>query len=163
MTRTNFSELSNLNVKQIKGNSLQLEKRTVPVSKKLINLIHESSEEYTYYAYGEFERVSKFPEDDDNVFKKTLNSSESSPRKKRQRLYTNLDRIRKFLDNPAIEAKTLIESGRIDMIKTLCEEENGIDIREVIKKHKKEIENKYGRIPSIHRYMLNWGEYYEEG
>ena len=156
-----FSELTALNVKQIKGNKLKLATRTIPVHPRLLELMRESTEEYKYYTYGDKISTMRYPADDDNVFKMTPNSTETSPIRQRQRLYTNLTRIKDFIGNSAINATSLIESGRIDMVKGLMEKEPDISVEEVIQKHSAEIYNKYGKIYSLKNYMLSYGKYYE--
>lgn len=161
-----FSELVNLNVKQIRdGNYLELETRTVPVNRKLIDLMYESTDEYRYCCYSDsldYEQELYFPAYDNNVFKMTPNSRETSLLRSRQRLYSNLQRIKDYVNNPAINATSLIESGRIDMIKGIMKKEPGKKLEEILKEHEKEITNKYGKIFNITKYILNYGNFFSE-
>lgn len=158
-----FGELIDLNINQLEGNKLHLATRTIEVSDKFVELMKESSEEYDYYAYGETERKLPFHADDPNVFKMTANSIQSTPIRKRQRLYTNLMRIKGHTGNPAINATSLMESGRIDMVKKLMGENPELDVEEVLQKYKTEISNKYGPIRAIKSYLNQYGRYYTEG
>lgn len=157
-----FSELTELNMRQVKGNTLKLATRTIPVSDKLISLMQQSTDEYTYYAYGESGRELKYHLDDDNVFKMTSNSKEISQVRKRQRLYTNLMRIRDFVGNPMINATSLEESGRLDMVQNYMSYDVNLTFEDTLHKYTIEIENKYGRIYSMKKYLLTYAEYFRK-
>jgi hypothetical protein len=133
----------------------------VDIPDALIDLMYDSTEEYSYYAYGNSQREYRYKEDDDNVFKMTFNGRENSLKRQRQRLYTNLCRIRDFLDMPALTSASLNESGRIDMVKRLMKEDK-TGLFDTLMNHDDEIANKYGRLYSKKRYIVNFGNYYNE-
>lgn len=85
-----FSELTELNMDQVRGTTLSLANRKIKVHPKLIELMKESTDEYTYYTYGDKQRQYPFDTSDTNVFKKTYNSKQDSQARKRQRLYSAL-------------------------------------------------------------------------
>ena len=154
-----FCELTELNVKQIKGNTLKLATRTIEVNPRLIELMRQSTEEYKYYSYGTSPREYPYDEADPNVFKKTYNSKQETQIRKRQRLYTCLQRIKEYLGNAAISATSLTESGRIDYIKSFMAKD-GTDLEATVRRHEKEIINKYGTFGSVPTYLMNYGDYY---
>lgn len=156
-----YADLVALNVKQIHGNKIHLDYRIVDIPDALIDLMYDSTEEYSYYAYGNSQREYRYKEDDDNVFKMTFNGRENSLKRQRQRLYTNLCRIRDFLDMPALTSASLNESGRIDMVKRLMKEDK-TGLFDTLMNHDDEIANKYGRLYSKKRYIVNFGNYYNE-
>ena len=157
-----FSELVSLNINQVEGNKIHLATRTIEVSNKFINLLHETSEEYTYFSYGKKQKIMHYHEEDTNVFKMTPNSRKTSALRKRQRLYTNLTRIKEYLDDPAITTTSLTESGRIDMIKRFMKIKPDLDVEEIIREYKSEIQNKYGIMYNMRKYMLVYGDYYNK-
>ena len=154
-----FGELTALNMRQVKGNTLCLETRNVNVNPKLIDLMEESTNAYEYMTYGEQQRTYPFDTLDDNVFKRTYNAKQETQIRKRQRLYTALTRVKDYLGNPAINTSSLMESGRIDMVTQLMNKRHE-NLETTLKSCAKEIANKYGRIASIPNYILNYGRFY---
>lgn len=155
-----FCELVDLNVSQLEGNTLHLPTRSIPISDKLVELMKQCTEEYTYYAYGSHQKTYQYDPSDTNVFKNAPNAISSALIRKRQRLYTNLSRIKNQLDDSAINTTSLLESGRIDMIKGLRKE--GDDIEDTISKNREAIENKYGKIYNVNAYLITYQKYFEE-
>ena len=97
------------------------------------------------------------------MFKQTFNAKQDTQIRKRQRLYTRLNRIKDYLGNPAINTTSLEESGRIDYIVSLAGKElnTGIEIEQTIRKYDTEITNKYGQIRSVPAYLLNYARYFK--
>lgn len=161
-----FSELTELNMSQLEGNLLHLPNRTIEVSDRLIGLMQEATDEYVYYSYGN-QKPKKIPfySDDGNVFKMVNNSHQTTQIRKRQRLYSNLCRIKEFVGNPAICTQSLIESGRVDMVQALMEKKENQDLNlyGVLKKYEERIANKYGIIYNYKNYILTYGRFYERG
>lgn len=157
-----FSELTDLNIDQLEGNLLHLATRTIPVSERFISLMVEATYEFKYYSYGENPRIIQYKKGDTNVFKMTGNSIKDSDIRKRQRLYSTLTRIRDYIGNSAISAVSLIESGRIDMIKKYMAKETNLNLSEILIKYDKDITNKYGKIYNRQNYILNYGQFYEK-
>jgi len=154
-----FVELTELNMSQVRGNTLRLATRTIPVNPRLISLMQEATDEYVYYAYGKGQRKYAFDASDDNVFKRMYNSKEETQIRKRQRLYSNLQRVKDYLGNPAINTTSLVESGRIDMISAFMKED-GTELEETLRNHREEMINKYGDILSVPSYIITYGEFY---
>lgn len=155
-----FSELTELNMSQVvKGNKLKLATRTVPVSARLIELMQQATDEYTYYAYGEKQRTFPYDPSDHNVFKRTHNATQETQVRKRQRLYTGLQRIKDYLENPAINASSLMESGRIDYIASIMDA-NGTELEITIRTYSEDISKKYGKISSVPMYLMNYARYF---
>ena len=158
-----LSELASLNVNQIEGNKLHLAERTIEISDEFIDLMRESSEEYSYYTYGEMCMKKPFKANDERVFKMTNTAREKATTEdtERQRLYNNLMRIKDFVGNPAISIQSLHESGRIDMIKQLRAKAPGMPVRDVINANREIIENKYGKMYGNTNYLRAYGKYLE--
>ena len=156
-----YSELVELNMNQVHGNELHLQTRTIPVSSAFIDLMKESTDEYIYTSYGGKTKEFSFRSDDQKVFKDIMDRGIPDEKRKRQRLYSNIMRIRDYIGNPSINATSLMESGRIDMIQKLIEKNKGMDLAELLNKYKDEISNKYGKIYSTTRYILQYGKYLE--
>ena len=55
----------------------------------------------------------------------------------------------------------LKNSGRIDMIKHFMKKDGSTDIRETYEKHKDEIENRYGKLQRIKRWVAEYKEFFD--
>lgn len=135
--------------------------RSLPISDTLYDLAKASSEEYTYYCYTENgeETVRPFDPEDEHIIKRYLNAQPDPPPVNiNQRMLAKLQRIRSFSGYPYLVSKSLNESGRIDMIRRLKAEGPGKPTEQVIMDNLEEIENRYGKIASVKRYMLKYGE-----
>ena len=73
-----------------------------------------------------------------------------------------LSRLRKMSGLIGLGSRALYNSGRIDFIRKLMEEEPGLSMEGVIRKRRAEIEERYGVIPSIPRFLLMYGDYLKE-
>lgn len=160
-----MSELVEIRKEDITGNEIQLASdRILEISKELKSLAYESADEYVYYAYKKDGDIKElyYAKDDPYVIKRMYNADvEASSKIKRQRLYSKVMRIKEYLGSSAIGKKQLMESGRIDMIKQLMKEQN-LPVFECIQRNRFEIEYRYGILTSISRYLLKYGEFYEE-
>lgn len=145
--------------------------RVVSVTDEFIESVEEACEEYTYYTRNkDFDIIErKFKPYDNRPFKSLANAVKDDDRY--QQIYGRIQRIKKENnDSPAITIAGLQESGRIQMIKDYGVDynvvtDNGIKInidikyRNCILQNKKEIENKYGQIMSVTRYVEKYSEY----
>ena len=145
--------------------------RIVPVTDEFIESVEEACEEYIYYTRNkDFDIIErKFKPYDSRPFKSLANAVKDDDRY--QQIYGRIQRIKKENnDSPAITIAGLQESGRIQMIKDYGVDynvvaDNGVKInidikyRNCILQNKKEIENKYGQIMSVTRYVEKYSEY----
>ena len=143
----------------------------VSVTDEFIESVEEACEEYIYYTRNkDFDIIErKFKPYDSRPFKSLANAVKDDDRY--QQIYGRIQRIKKENnDSPAITIAGLQESGRIQMIKDYGVDYNvvtddgvkiNIDIkyRNCILQNKKEIENKYGQIMSVTRYVEKYSEY----
>lgn len=161
-----YCELVNLNISQLsKDGMLTLSSgRRLKASKLLIKYMKSSTEEYTFVTYGSKALNRNYKPDDTNVFKEALNANESKTgndlARRRQQLKRKLDNMRDVSNSPAYSKSGLIQSGRIDMIKTFMKTDE-LDATEAILKYRDEIEYRYGKIPSIPRFLIQYGKYLE--
>ena len=145
--------------------------RTFSVTDEFIESVEEACEEYTYYTRNKDLDIieKKFKSYDHRPFKSLANAIKDDDRY--QQIYGRIQRIKKENnDSPAITIAGLQESGRIQMIKDYCVDymavtENGIEVqinmqyRDCILRNRKEIENRYGQILSVTRYVEKYNEY----
>lgn len=145
--------------------------RIIPVTDEFIESVEEACEEYTYYTRNkDFDIIEKkFKSYDTRPFKSLANAIKDDDRY--QQIYGRIQRIKKENnDSPAITIAGLQESGRIQMIKDYDVDynvaiDNGVEIsvdvkyRNYILQNKKAIENKYGQIMSVTRYVEKYSEY----
>lgn len=132
--------------------------REIMVDDRLFYLAEESAETNIYYAY-EQEREYNFTSDPGKIVKQMYNSTSTNMNPKA--IANKLLRLRKFLNCAAISSAALKESGRIDMIKKLHEEEPDKSYWQICCDHKDELSYKYGQLNSFKTYLLRYEEFFE--
>lgn len=156
-----LSDLANLTVENYKGNKVYLPSgKILTVSDKLINLMYESASEQRYWAYSKdgTTKEKKFKEGDNKIIKEMYNSINRTPVRDYRRVQARIAMISKIYGLPGLNSKALLNSGRIDMINDLILKEK-IGAREVILKHQKDIEYRYGTITSTTRFILKYKDF----
>lgn len=135
--------------------------RVIKVDPKLKYIAREAADTYTYttYSLAEHEYVIEIELDpDDNTCIKKRVTQESTNRS----LFGQLIRRRMAAVEDVtgfyFSFKSLKESGRINMIKTLMQENNIQDIETCIRKYYNDICYKYGKIASVPRYIITYGD-----
>ena len=86
------------------------------------------------------------------------NSINRTPVRDYRRVQARIAMISKIYGLPGLNSKALLNSGRIDMINDLILKEK-IGAREVILKHQKDIEYRYGTITSTTRFILKYKDF----
>ena len=140
------------------GNEVRLPSRTLIVSDELVYLARKSSETYTYIAYGSVCRDWDFDEDDKRIIKNKKGSRNVDAVSYNHKLALNLQRISNRYGSPVFTRAMLHESGRIEFINNIIRKEH-IDADTVIRKHKEEINIRYGNIYNVPRYCDKWSEF----
>lgn len=133
--------------------------KTFKISNKLIDCMYEACEEYTYYTYSANGDciTRQFKDYDPHPFKSLANATKYGG-DRYQQIYNRVIRIRGLCDNsPAITISGLLESGRIQMINDLIKP--GQSAKQCIIENRNIIEEKYGYITSIARYLSKYGNY----
>lgn len=160
-----FSDIANLTKENFVGNRVHLPSgKVLTVSDELLEKMRIAADEYmctTYCADGSL-GIDKYKADDPKIIKEKRNVYTTGAHADRIRVYNRLAKISDVYGLPGITSKSLMESGRIDMIKKLMKEDGTDDLRTIIKNHREEIEYRYGRFTSIPRYILKYGEYYNK-
>lgn len=154
-----YKDFYHLELSQFKNNIVKLDGRELEVSTMLIERAKESAEEYQKYNMDGPMRTG-YRLDDTSVIKDSSNAFSDS-------LYKNTRRIQRRLValedtyGKAYGYVGLRNSGRIDMIKRLMKEDNSKDIRETYERHKAEIENRYGKLQRIFRWIEEYKQFFE--
>lgn len=158
-----YSELANLNIRQFHDGIVDLGTRQLTVSNELVKLAEESTDEYFYYCYvadGSFKQKN-YLYSDDNIIKSLYNAKHTDLKNKRKVIYNRLIRIKSFLGKEAYTAAGLIESGRIGMIREYMKKDN-INVNVALKRYDSEINQRYGKIYSVSRYLLKYKSFFED-
>lgn len=159
-----FSDIANLTMDNFRDGKVYLPSGKVfEVSDELIRMAEESANEMTYYSYCMDGTIKEklYKEGDKKIIKEMANTYATGAMRDRVRVYNRLAKISDVYGLPGVTSKALMESGRIEMIRGFMLQDQEYDIAEVYKKHKDEIVYRYGKIPSIPRYEIKYGEFYK--
>lgn len=140
---------------------LQLSNRVISVSSKLIHYAQQASDEYQMYnIYGEPVSRGKLLEADDRIIKCSKEVGFETDISERTRVIYRIMRKSKRYDfvPKTISITSLIESGRIDWIRGQMKKYE-ISAEQVLRDHKAEMENKYGSVPSIPKWLMKYEKY----
>lgn len=150
---TNFCRMMLSDINSDKVISLK-DGREIKMSDKLYALAVESAETYDIYSNDTGEKINnmRYVDYDEEIIKIPNNASEESIDKPR-RIYIRLLRARESIGCAAIDRYALIESGRIERIKQLMEENNISDPGVCIAMNRKELERVWGHIQSVPQYV----------
>ncbi len=146
-----YSDFYNLMPEQFKGNTLELKNRKIKVSTMLAERARESAEEYQKYNMEGPLRTG-YRLEDPCVVKDSSNALTNTEFRNFKRIQRRI-RTLETEYGKAFGYVGLRNSGRIDMLKHLMKEDKSEDIRETYDKHKDEIENRYGRLQRVHRWI----------
>lgn len=141
--------------------TVRLPGRTLDISKELYYYAEDSAEEYVIYnIMGDPTRRGRFLEEDDRIIKCSASSGFESEKSERAAIvYRMLRKTKRYDFVPtALSATSLIESGRVNMIKELMD---GIDmdIEQFIRMNREQIEYRYGHIPSLPKWLIKYGDF----
>lgn len=155
-----YSELNGISMSNFSEDNVTLNSgRKLKVSKDLIHFAKDSSTEYEYYPYKDTNnRTYKYDENDDGIIKRMYNATEGTDSAYAHNIFNKIIRIKDTLGCNAINAKALMESGRIDMIKNLRKDGNTVE--ETLRKNKEAIEYRYGKITSIPRWLTKYETFF---
>lgn len=161
-----FSGLFDLTKENFNGNTIILQNgEKYEVSSDLINIGLNAIDEFDYNLYitdNDCRRdKSKFVEGDNrvlknqNVSKDEIVSEDILIARRRHRIGVTLQKFRNYFGDPRYSASTLLESGRLERINKLIDQ--GIPFNQAIRD--KDIERRYGKILSMKRYLIKYGDY----
>lgn len=99
---------------------------------------------------------------DDRVFKDRVSIIYDSPHSRLTRIQRIIKNMKDRSGRPELTAKSLMEYGRIHMIKEMMKKQ-GVELEDCIRNvdNRKMIEYRYGRIPSIPRYIQKYGKCFD--
>ena len=127
--------------------------RKLTISDKLKDWCLESADEYTYYNSLNKLGNKKYLTSDDRVLKRLSNSTVDSVHQRHKTVNRRLDHLIDITGRSAFGVGSLKESGRLEMIKDL--RKTGLSLDDALKD--KDMQYRYGRIPSRKRYALKYG------
>jgi len=162
---TGFKELYNLRMADFNGNDVYLcTGRKVSVSNDLVAFAKESADTYELYGYGEGAkgRVYYYDKTDLRILKRRDNYRTTTETAERRRVQNILLRIKDFTGSPAFTKSGLKESGRIEMIRHMMAEQGINDLETVVRVNAKELEERYGAIMSIPRFVAKYSYLFNE-
>lgn len=118
--------------------------RIVSISDKLIEYAEDANAAQFYYvrcSNGAEKAYALF--DDGTIIKNTSQAKNDTDELKGRRIYTTLSKMLKRTNYDYVTAHTIVNSGKIDMVKRRSSI-IGISTKEYVSKHMNEIENQYG-------------------
>lgn len=163
-----YEDFWNLTWDDFDGNKVKLASgRTLEVSNELVNFAYEASQQFEYNMYIKNENCKRttmpFIAGDMRIIKDKSNTRSENDSYDRTRMLHKIKNqvnvLRNYTGCPALSEKALRESGRIDMVNRLRLE--GEDVKETLKRHKEEIEYRYGTIESgfLTRWVTLYGQF----
>lgn len=159
-----YCELAKLRPEDVKGNTLSLcTGRTFEASDKLISIIEECIEEKIYYSLSGKEKKTMPLIDRGYVVKDYPNTKDDvSDYQRGRQFYNSVQRIMSSIGvYPKVNSKQVVESGKLDMIKTRANE-LGINCTEYLySKNIKEVEEKYNCTIKQKAYIIKYKNYLE--
>lgn len=156
-----YGDFYQLSLDKFNGNILDLGYRTIEVSSKLVALAESAAETYDKFNDNEEQLKLGYKKDDPYVIKDNGNANTDSLAKNTRRIHRKIA-LMETKYGKAYGYVGLRNSGRIELIKRLMKEDNSDDIRETFNKHKEEIENRYGKLQRIHRWIEEYSQFFEE-
>ncbi len=158
-----FSDFDDLKLTDFnkKQKVVQLSNRTVPVSSELIHYAEDAATEYQMYNInGEPVRRGKLLATDDRIIKCPDEVGMETERSDRIRLIYRIIRKTKRYDfvPTTISITSLIESGRINWVRERMKEKE-MSAEEVLRGCKEEMENIYGVVVSIPKWLKMYEEF----
>ena len=140
---------------------LQLSNRVIPVSVELIHYAEEAANEYQIYNIsGDPVSRGELLESDDRILKCPKEVGFEADNEERTRLVYRIMRKSKRYDfvPKTLSSTSLIESGRIHWISEYMRKKE-ISAEQVLRDYKAEMENIYGSIPSIPKWLMKYEIY----
>ena len=162
-----YCELSNLSLKDIKGNVATLcTGREVLMSDVLTRLAIESGNTYEYYPVTAVSKKEKmfFDECDDKIIKDFYNTvSDTCDFQIGRRIYRKIKRSVDYVGMAHLNGNNLVECGKVDFINKICEEKK-ITAKEYLysKNGSEELKQQYGSCftsPTRTAFMKKYEEY----
>lgn len=154
-----LSDITNLHINQIDGNTLHLDSgKVVEVDDSVIDLIHETNNTYIYYSYGA--KPKKWLLNGDYVFKDTKAVSENASLASVYHRYTQrIVNLQKMFDNPELSINRIFTSGMLNaLIKGA--EKNNMEFKDFVTSEKaKSILERYEFKREPSRIMQIFAEY----
>ena len=147
-----YKDFMGLMPSQFVDDKVILQDRELTVSPLLKAKALESAEEYDKYSHEGKKRVG-YNKNDPSIIKDSSNAIDADGVKNHIR---KIQRRAKEIEKEYGKAYSCVglkNSGRIDMLRRLMEEDNSSDPRETYDKHKDEIEYRYGKLQRIFRWL----------
>ena len=159
-----MSDFYNLSMKDFNGKkyTVKLPKRTFTISKELYHYAEDASDEYVIYnIMGDPTHRGRLLEEDKRIIKCSASSGfETESSERAAIVYRMLRKTKRYDFVPkSLNSTCLIESGRIDTICRLMKEKGFEDPEKLLRADREEIETRYGRIPSVPKWMIKYGSF----
>lgn len=158
-----YSDLAPLTMENFKGNMVYLPSgRKFEVSDELLRAAEESAESTKYYGFtkdGNLKEI-KFMFGDNKIIKDRYNCYSGTIKAGHMRVFNLLRRIVKNYDLEGITVTTLLESGRIDMIKWFMRKDESEDVRQTLLNHRDDIYYRYGNLYNVELYLTKYKDFF---
>ena len=156
-----FVEIRNITPKDFVGNKVKLcTGRELSVPERFVDIAMESAEEYRFWSGEDGNKILSFDLSDERCFKRIKRNAD--PELENYVIIRRLKKLQLLFNTNAIGSRQLIESGRIDAIKTRMKE-TGLSAEECLydKTYRKELYSRYGAIQNIGIYCKKFADLLE--
>lgn len=159
-----MSDFYDLKMKDFNGKkyTVKLPGRTLTISKELYHYAEQAADEYTIYnIMGDPTARGKLLETDDRIIKCSASTGYQTEDSERVAIvYRMLRKTKRYDFVPeSLSATSLIESGRVDMVREVMERREIDNVDTAIRAERQGIETRYGHIPSIPKWILKYGDF----
>lgn len=156
-----YKDFYNLTMDKFNGNTVNLGNRQLTVSSLLVEKAKESAEEYIKYNEAGPLR-SGYRVGDPCVIKDSCNAFTDTELKNVRRIQRKITAMEDRYGK-AFGYVGLRNSGRIHLIKEFMKKDQCYDVRATYENHKAEMENRYGKLQRIYRWVDEYGMFFEDG
>lgn len=154
-----YSDFYNLDITKFKGNTVELNGRTLEVTPLLVAKAMESGDEYVKYNEDGPIRTG-YRLTDTSIIKDSHNALTDSLDRNTRKIQRRLVLMEKRYGK-AFSFVGLKNSGRIEMIKKFMAEDKSDDIRETYERHKDVIEFRYGKLQRVYRWIEEYKTFFD--
>ena len=154
-----YKDFINLMPEQFHDGKVFLSDRELEVSELLTEKALEAAEIYDKFSYEGPLKVG-YKKEDPSIIKDSANVfTPLTPERNIKKMHRRITRIEDLMGK-RYGYVSLRNSGRVDMIKHLMDTDSSDDIRETYNMHKSEIENRYGKLQRVARWIEEYKRFF---
>lgn len=153
-----FIDFYELKKSNFHDNIVEVNGRKLEVSSMLFERAMESADEYRKFSMEKVLRTG-YRTDDISIIKDSCNANTDSIERNTRKIQRRIAALESSYGK-SFGYVALKNSGRIDLIKRLMQQDKSSDVRETYEKHKEEIEYRYGKLQRIYRWVDEYKDFF---